>query len=277
MNHNDAASPRRDRSSDLSAPVAAAQPSGASPATESRARSARALPASRRGRSSDLSARFGSDLSAPAAAAQPSGASPATESHARSPGTRRTSYPRRRSSPRLTSFDYSGGYRYHVVLITHDRAPVFDDPHWASRAAELLLTTARATGFEINAYCVMPDHIHFLAAGDAERQSSLQALAHRFKQALGFEFKQATARALWQRSYYEHVLRPAEQVTPYVTYIIGNPVRAGLVQTVDQWPHSGPHELLGEADGAARSEDLALQLRASIAGIEREMSRTEHG
>jgi REP element-mobilizing transposase RayT len=193
------------------------------------------------------------------------------------PGTGRRSYPRRRSSSRLGGFDYTGGHRYHVVVITHNRTRVFDDPDWASRGVELLLTTARMTGFDIDAYCVMPDHIHFLAAGHAQEQSDLQTLAHRFKQKLGFEFRQASGRVLWQRSYYEHVLRPEEPLLPYVAYILGNPVRAGLVETVDQWPHSGPPEVLARSRDADRSEGLSLQLKASVAGIEREMSSLEHG
>jgi REP element-mobilizing transposase RayT len=154
---------------------------------------------------------------------------------------------------------------------------VFDDPDWATRAVESLLLTAAAIGFDIDAYCVMPDHVHFLAEARAQEQADLRTLAHRFKQKLGFEFKQASGRTLWQRSYYEHVLRPEESLVPYVAYVLGNPVRAGLAETVDRWPHSGPPEVLARSGDADRSEDLSLQMKALIAGIEHEMDSTEHG
>ena len=183
-----------------------------------------------------------------------------------------TCYPRRRSSPRMASFDYVGGHRYHVVVNTERRTSIFDDSRWARRAVEALVVAARATQFEIDAYCVMPDHVHFLAVGDAGEKSDLGSLVHRFKQALGFEFKRATGRSLWQRSYYEHVLRRDEPSLPYLAYILGNPIQAGFVDHADQWPHAGPPGALAEL-GADRSEDLSLQLTAIAAAIESDLAK----
>jgi len=45
--------------------------------------------------------------------------------------------------------------------------------------------------------------------------------------------------ALWQEGYYERVLRVSEDARWVARYIMGNPVRAGLAQTPDQYPFSG--------------------------------------
>ena len=106
----------------------------------------------------------------------------------------------------------------------------------------------------------MPDHIHALLEGEAALRSDLRRFAHRFKQALGFRFKQSTAKTLWHRSYYDHVVRPDEPLEAHAAYILGNPVRAGLVDTIDAWPFSGPPGMLAAPTETDRSEDLSLRL-----------------
>jgi REP element-mobilizing transposase RayT len=175
-------------------------------------------------------------------------------------GTRHTSYPRRRSSPRAGNFDFTGGYAYHVVFLTDRRIRHFSAEVWARAATEELLAASTHTGFSLAAYCVMPDHIHALLEGDAALGSDLHQFAHRFKQALGFRFKQSTAKTLWHRSYYDHVVRPDEPLEAHAAYILGNPVRAGLVDTIDAWPFSGPPGMLAAPTETDRSEDLSLRL-----------------
>jgi putative transposase len=156
----------------------------------------------------------------------------------------------------MSNFEYRGGFRYHVVFVTHRRRRVLVG-ELGHRAARLLARFAQGHGFDLEAYCIMPDHVHALIAGDAARESDLHTVVHRFKQRLGYEFKSRTGQSLWQRSYYDHVLRPNEQAQLHAAYIIANPVRAGLVATPSRWPLSGPDALFhAEAD---RSEDLSLR------------------
>lgn len=172
-------------------------------------------------------------------------------------GTPARSYPRRRSSPRLAEFDYCGGRRYHVVFLTKDRAPHLAAHRWAGLAVQQLHTSARLIAFAIDAYCVMPNHIHALVAGGAERVSSLFRYTHHFKQALGYVYKQTTKQQLWHRSYYDHVLRPEEPADAHARHILNNPVRAELVMVAADWASSGPAELLKACGEPDASEDLS--------------------
>ena len=167
----------------------------------------------------------------------------------------------RRSSPRMVGFPYRGGYRYHLVFTTKSFGRVLRDA-WAELAVTELHAAALATGFSLDAYCVMPDHVHVLVAGDAALDSNLKGFAHRFKQALGFKFKQATGNALWHRSYYDHVVRDQEPMIAHLAYILANPVAAGLVETPDAWRYSGPHNALEEVSAAMvdRSKDLSVRV-----------------
>ncbi len=62
---------------------------------------------------------------------------------------------------------------------------------------------------------------------------------HDFKQRTGFAFRDANPPLLWQKSYYDHVIRREEDIAVVARYIIGNPVRARLVKSATEYPFSG--------------------------------------
>ena len=65
-------------------------------------------------------------------------------------------------------------------------------------------------GFTDIVHCFMPDHLHMLLG--AKQESRLKDYMKAFKQRSAFSFKQEFGRILWQRSYYERVLRRDEEV-----------------------------------------------------------------
>ncbi len=109
---------------------------------------------------------------------------------------------------------------------------------------ELLFPTAQTHGFRVWAYCFMPDHLHLLVQGTMLRVS-LPQFVREFKQRTSFAFRHQHRRPLWQRSYYDHVLRDDEDVLTVARYIFENPLRKGLVQEFRGYPFSGPPEILG--------------------------------
>ena len=147
-------------------------------------------------------------------------------------------YTPRRSSPRLSTFSYQGPYAYMVTLNTHRRARSFRRKDLVLLCQEEPVKAAERHRFVILAYCFMPDHLHLLLQGTQE--SRLIPFVQRFKQTTGYRFKQRTGRMLWQRSFYDHVLRGEEDIGDVAEYIWSNPVRADLVVNRDDYPHWGP-------------------------------------
>ena len=92
--------------------------------------------------------------------------------------------------------------------------------------------------FAIVAYCFMPDHVHLLVEARAD-DSDLRRFVARAKQLSGFHYAKAYGRRLWQRYAYERVLRNDEATLDVIRYIVENPVRAGLVRDVGDYPFSG--------------------------------------
>jgi putative transposase len=48
-------------------------------------------------------------------------------------------------------------------------------------------------------------------------------------------------KGIWQRRYWEHVIRDEDDLQRHIDYIHYNPVKHGLVSRVSDWPHSSFH------------------------------------
>jgi putative transposase len=139
---------------------------------------------------------------------------------------------------RLSAFDYLGFNCYFLTCCTAARAPLFT----TATAVELVLTqtvkAAEIHGFEIIAYCFMPDHLHALVAG-LQQAADLRQFVKDAKQYSGFHYKREFGRALWRPSYFERVLRAEEDRWGVARYIVENPLRAGLATRADEYPFLG--------------------------------------
>ena len=143
----------------------------------------------------------------------------------------------RKGSPRLVSFDYSGPYAYFVTSTTYKKRPYFKNKTVVDIVLPILRLTGGENKFNIHDYCFIPDHLHLLLVG--EEKSSLRKFMKIFKQESSFTFKRRYGDTLWQRSYYDHILRREEVIEEVALYILNNPVRAGLVDDYRSYTFSG--------------------------------------
>jgi len=85
----------------------------------------------------------------------------------------------------------------------------------------------------------MPDHVHLLTEGRSEDSDAKRFIAHA-KQLSGFHFKKRfDGERLWQRYGFERTLRGNEPILRVARYMLENPVRAGLVTRVQDYPFLG--------------------------------------
>lgn len=143
----------------------------------------------------------------------------------------------RRKRNRLDRELHRGPGAFSVTVSTWNRLQAFTDAAQVQRCETMLEDAARDTSFRLLAYCFMPDHLHLLV--ERTEGSDLAKLMKRFKQASSFDYKSRTGRVLWQRSYYDHVLRGSDELRPAIEYILGNPVQAGLAEDVYEYPFVG--------------------------------------
>ena len=139
---------------------------------------------------------------------------------------------------RLRDFEYRGRYTYFLTFCAYRRQDTLRDPSIAAMVVEQILRAARTLQFEVSAYCVMPNHAHLLVRGQSDR-SDLHRFIKRVKQSSGQVYAAAAGQPLWQDSYYDHVVRPEENLTAIARYIIENPERAGLTRSSLDYPFVG--------------------------------------
>ena len=140
-----------------------------------------------------------------------------------------------RRPQRLRAFAYLGFYRYSLRFCTDERRRVFTSPSPVELVRSQILRSASEEQFALIAYCFMPDHLHLLVEGRAEHSDCKRFIA-RSKQYSGFHFTKQLGTRLWQRYSFERVVRSSEQTFVVARYILENPVRAGLVAAIEEYP-----------------------------------------
>jgi putative transposase len=100
--------------------------------------------------------------------------------------------------------------------------------------------------FETVAAVVLPDHLHciwLLPSGDDDFPTRWRLLKAHFTRSLAKaratpDGRRLGERGLWQRRFWEHVIRDDRDRQRHVDYIHNNPVKHGYCSRVDEWPHS---------------------------------------
>ena len=169
---------------------------------------------------------------------------------------------KRRRSIRLKEYDYAQAGAYFVTIVTNQREPLFGAIEgvamrlsaWGDIAREEWFKTA-ALRKMINLYAdefvVMPNHVHGIIwinnnieedGVGAERRSaltgvmphvtagSLGAVVRGYKSAVTYAVnaaRETRGAPIWQRNYYEHVIRDDADLNRIREYISNNPVKWG--------------------------------------------------
>lgn len=122
------------------------------------------------------------------------------------------------------------GYVYHVVFSTLNRSPILSCFKKA-RAVIKHLSASDSSGFtETLSFCVMPDHVHWLfKLHKGELSNNIQRVKANCSRELAVK--------LWNKSFYDHAIRSDESLINVARYIVANPIRAGLVKSVRDYPH----------------------------------------
>lgn len=110
--------------------------------------------------------------------------------------------------------------------------------------------TRRDYPFEIEAFVVLPDHLHAiwtLPPGDANFSTRWRLIKTRFAKSLPKQERLSAVRerrgerGIWQRRFWEHLIRDEADYARHVEYCCINPVKHGLVSRVQDWPYSSFH------------------------------------
>ena len=145
------------------------------------------------------------------------------------------------------AFVPGGCWFFTVNLLERKRSLLVDH---IDRLRESVTGTRRKYPFEIDAFVVLPDHMHAiwtLPPDDADFSTRWRLIKTAFAKSLPKQErisavrKARNERGIWQRRFWEHMIRNETDYARHVEYCYINPVKHGLVTRVRDWPHSSFH------------------------------------
>ena len=129
------------------------------------------------------------------------------------------------------------GQIYLVTTVTHRRQPLFENLYAGRQIMKALRACDSKGSTTTLAFVVMPDHLHWLfALGSYEALSQVVANLKRRAAWRINEMTGSTGSPVWQRGFHDRAMRREESIPDTARYVVANPLRAGLVKTVGDYP-----------------------------------------
>jgi len=122
--------------------------------------------------------------------------------------------------------------QYFLTCCTVDRKPGLTRKSVSAAIVACVNQLETESRWKMRTAVIMPDHIHlFISLG---KEAALSDVVRLFKGRLAPSLRKEGLS--WQRAYFDHRMRPGEDVLPLFLYIFLNPYRSGLVSPGETWP-----------------------------------------
>lgn len=129
------------------------------------------------------------------------------------------------------------GQIYFVTMVTNKREPYFLNFFMARKLIYQIRLLHDDKQVYSLAWVIMPDHVHWLF--QLNESISISKLINLFKGRTARILNKDINRKgkFWQSAYYDHAVRKDENIKKIARYIIANPLRANLVEKVEDYSH----------------------------------------
>jgi putative transposase len=148
---------------------------------------------------------------------------------------------------------------YFLTLNTYQRQKLFFKPETSSMLLDSVQHVRKYHPFDIIAYCVLPDHAHFLwkmLEDDWNYSMRIGLIKGHFSKKYISQYREEFPRTesqrsrrevtVWQRRFWEHFIRDEEDLARHIEYIHYNPVKHGWVNRVREWEGSSFYDFVNE-------------------------------
>jgi REP element-mobilizing transposase RayT len=148
--------------------------------------------------------------------------------------------PPKRKQIRLKQFDYGSPYAiFFLTMCSLNKKAIFVDNGLNNKIIDTLKEEKNRVGHSIYVYCLMPDHLHLLASPLGTRIPITQLMGGISSKATRLLWNYGFSGKIFQRSFYDHVVRKREDLKSIGQYILDNPVRKGLAEKWEAYPYCG--------------------------------------
>ncbi|AIZ64335.1 hypothetical protein PK28_12765 [Hymenobacter sp. DG25B] len=129
--------------------------------------------------------------------------------------------------------------RFDHLLDQADHGPIWLSEPTVAEAVREALHYYDDRAYRLICYCVMPNHVHLVITlpDDAQPLARTLQSIKSYTAAKANLLLQRTGQ-FWQRESYDHLVRDAAEMERVISYVLENPVKAGLVDDWQIWPHS---------------------------------------
>jgi putative transposase len=147
----------------------------------------------------------------------------------------------------MRAFVPGGTFFFTVTLLERRRKLLTEN---IDNLREVFKAARRRRPFTMEAIVILPDHLHCiwtLPPGDADFSTRWHDIKARFAaqlsrgERLSARRLKKGERGIWQRRFWEHVIRDEADYERHADYIHYNPVKHGQVTRVADWPYSSFH------------------------------------
>lgn len=144
--------------------------------------------------------------------------------------------------------NHTNGGCYFFTLVTEHRQAILTLPGNIDRLREAFRREQQRNPFALDSIIVLPEHIHCiitLPEGDSDYSGRLSRIKRYFSVGcsgvtipVSSSRQSKRERPVWQRRFWEHLIRDDEDWRRHMDYIHYNPVKHGHVASPWDWPHS---------------------------------------
>ncbi len=144
---------------------------------------------------------------------------------------------------------YLKGGTFFFTVVSYKRCPILKEEAAIDLLWQCFQTTMATYPFRIDAIVILPDHLHTIwtLPGDdpdfSTRWKRIKATFSRHYQGYIIEdisesMRRKKEKGIWQRRFWEHMIRDQTDFNRHCDYIHYNPVKHGLVNSPLEWKHS---------------------------------------
>jgi putative transposase len=146
----------------------------------------------------------------------------------------------------------SGG-TYFFTVVTYSRKSIFINPLNVTLLRDAFRYVMEKLPFKIDAFVLLPDHLHCiwsLPDGDMDFSKRWRFVKSYFTRKCLPEYRdiandariKKNEQAVWQRRFWEHLIRDDNDYLRHVDYIHYNPVKHGHAKATRDWAYSSFHK-----------------------------------
>ena len=156
-----------------------------------------------------------------------------------------------------------------ITAVCHGRGEVLKTEPAKRLLLDVMEEVRGEKPFKLLAYVILNDHAHWLMHVENESEHAMSDIVHSIKLRFTHRFKKMGGMngnaALWQRRFWDHIIRDERDLFRHLDYIHFNPVKHGYVRRPSDYPWSSIWECI--ENGKYAADWAAMDAPPSISGM----------